>query len=403
MLKAQRTVRKLRPIWAPPWHESEAMDALGRLGSLFSSIAKGVSDVSSTILANKTADGTPKVLDQLPDVINTGLELVGAPPLPEANVMVAMGALEDLLVILSNENTDAKLKAAEGLASKLLPAVMSAAAEEISKKAGDNFVSDMALGMVKWVGENPTQALHLGIKIAATIGTAVATGGASLAKDIPLLIPDLVSAASGVMKAAGYTPQKLLTDIAVNFLTFMGVEEANAKKAAEIVVPLTMLGANIALTVATKGQHPIDPQLVQSAVTQIALATGVQPDTAAVIATGATMAFTLGQNFAGFVLAGNPPETFGGLDQIFTGVQSVAEEAVKVYMGQEGASVESIIAKLIELKPLFDSFAQTISENATASNPDYATKGWEAVNTQMVNFLPGLGVAFDSLSQVVDA
>ena len=90
------------------------MDALGRIGSLFSSFAKGVSDVSSTILANKTADGTPKVVDQLPDVISTGLELVGAPPLPEANVMVAMGALEDLLVILSNQNTDAKLKAVFG-------------------------------------------------------------------------------------------------------------------------------------------------------------------------------------------------------------------------------------------------------------------------------------------------
>lgn len=379
------------------------MDPVGRFGAVFNSFFKGVSDVASSLLANKNADGKPKVLDQLPDVVNTGLQLAGAPELPAADMTVAVGALEDLLVLLSNQSTEAKLKAAEGLAFKLLPGVLTAAAQEVAKNAGDNFVGDLAKGMVKWVSENPSQVTSLATQIATTIFSAIASGGASLVKDIPLLIPTLVSAASGVMKAAGYSPEKLVTDIAVDFLKFIGVQAADAEKAGQIIGTLTLLGADIALAVATQGKHPINPQLVQNAVQQIAVATGIEPDTAAVVAAGAAMAFTLGQNFVGFVLAGNPPETFGGLDKAFSGVKAVVEEAVKLFMGQEGADIGKVLDRLGQLQPLINSFVETITQNATAANPEFATKGWEAVHHELVKLVPGLGLAFDTLGKLAEA
>ena len=376
------------------------MDAIRGFGA---SLWKTVSDTATQLLGAQNADGKPAVVDILPSVINTGASLIGAPELPPAEMALAMGGLEDLLVLLSNQNSEAKLKAAEGLAAKLLPGLVSAAAGEIAKHAGNSFISDLAKGMVKWVSTNPGQAAMLLADIGRVIGTAVATGGVSLAADLPLLLPKLASTASGILTAAGISPEKFATNLATDLLKFLGVNDVDAEKAGRIIGTLSVLGADIALAVATQGKHPINPKLVQEAVQQIALVSGVQPDTAAVVAAGAAMAFTLGQNFAGFVLAGNPPESFGGLDKIFTNVESVASEAVKMFMGQEGASPDKIMSKLMELGPLFQAFAQTVTENASAANPDYGTKGWEAVNKHLRGLIPELGSLLDGMAKLAEA
>ena len=183
----------------------------------------------------------------------------------------------------------------------------------------------------------------------------------------------------------------------------MGVPEADAEKAGKIVGTLSVLGADIALAVATKGKHPINTQLVNEAVKEISIALGVPADAAAVVATGAAMAFTLGQNFAGFVLSGQPPETFGGLDKIFKNVDDVAKEAVNLFMGQDGASVDTILKKLQDLAPLLQSFAQTLSENASTADPKAVAETWKSVNKNLLELIPALGPILEGLAKTAEA
>ena len=371
-----------------------------------SSLWKVVQDTATSLINNKNDKGQPMIMDVAADLLkasDTVLTLAGAPALPEADKALALSGLEDLIALVSSESTEAKLKAAEGLAKKFLPGVVTALAKEVSNHAGDNFVGDVAKGIGKWVSENPGAAFQLGADIVRVIGTAVASGGVSLAADLPALIPQIVSAASGVLNAAGLSPATLATRIATDFLKFLGVAEADAAKAGKIVGTLSVLGADIALAVATKGQHPINPQLVNEAVKEISLALGVPADAAAVVATGAAMAFTLGQNFAGFVLSGQPPETFGGLDKIFKNVDEVAKEAVNLFMGQEGASVDTILKKLLDLAPLLQSFAQTVSDNASTADPKAVAETWKHINKNLVDLIPALGPMLEGLAKTAEA
>ncbi len=371
---------------------------ISRLGAQLSGLWNQVVGVAVDLVAEKTPTGGLKLRDEVPDVVDQTLQFFGAPELPAADKAMAMEGLEGLLALLTAENTEAQIKAASALAQKLLPGVISKVAEEVGKHAGNNFVGDLAQGMLKWIGQNPSQAALLAADIGRVIATAITTGGTSLVADVPALLPKLVAASSGVLQASGITPEKLLGNIATDLLKFLGVNEVDAQTWGEATGSLMALGADVALAVATNGQHKINPQLVQAAVSHVATAVGAPPDTATLIATSAAMAFTLGQNFAGFVLSGQPPETFGGFDKVFKNAGEVAQEAVKLFLGQEGASIEQIARKLKDLKPLFDGFVQTLSTESSAANPQYGNVGWDAFfqNLQQV-------LATSSSSQVVTA
>lgn len=379
------------------------MEGIRALGS---NLWKAISDTATNLVSNKNEKGQPVIMDVAADLLTASdklLSATGAPTLPDADKALALSGLEDLVALMTSESNEAKLKAAEGLVKKFAPGIAAAAAKEVAKHASDNFVADVAQGIGKWVTENPSAALQLAANIVRVVGTAVATGGTSLAVDLPTLIPEVLSAASGVLQAAGVTPSALASRIASDFLKFMGVPEADAEKVGKIVGTLSVLGADIALAVATKGQHPINPQLVSEAVKEISLALGVPADAAAVVATGAAMAFTLGQNFAGFVLSGQPPETFGGLDKIAKNVDEVAKDAVNLFMGQEGASADAILKKLQDLGPLFQAFANSISENASTADPKARVQTWQAVNKGLVDLFPGLDPVLKGLAQYAEA
>lgn len=373
---------------------------------LGSNLWKVIQDTATSLINDKNKNGEPIIMDVAADLLKASDALrnwAGMPALPEADKALALSGLEDLVALMASESNEAKLKAAEGLAKKVVPGVMSAVASEVAKHAGDHFVADVAEGIGKWVSENPGAAVQLGANIVRVIGTAVATGGVSLAADLPTLVPQIASAASGILHEAGLSPAMLATRIATDFFKFMGVPEADAQKAGKVAGTLGVLGADIALAVATKGQHPINSQLVSEAVKEISLAFGVPVDAAAVVATGAAMAFTLGQNFAGFVLSGQPPETFGGLDKIFKNVDDVAKDAVDLFMGQEGASVDAILKKLQDLGPLLKAFGQTVSDNAATADPKAAAQTWEQVNKKLVDLIPALGPIFEGLAKTAEA
>ena len=369
---------------------------ISRLAGSFLGVVK---QVAVDLLDKKDDSGKPVVLDVLPDVVNTGLRAINAPELPPINQELAMGGLQDLVALLTSQNDQARFDAAKGLVGKLLPGVANAVAEEIGKNAGQGFVGDVAQGLVKWVSNNPTQAFSLGAEVVRVVSTAVATGGVSLAADLPALMPKVAAMAAGVLKEAGIPVDKLIQGMVTDLLKTLGVEAATAEQIGKVVGPLVTLGADIALAVATQGQHTISPELVRSAVGAVAEAAGVSPDVAAVVATAASMAATLGQNFAGHVLSGQSAQSFLGLDTLTLKVEDVARDAVKLFMGQEGATTEQISKKLLELGPLFSAFAKTFEQNATDLNVDNSRKGWAALNDQFRSWMPGLGPLFDQINQ----
>ena len=369
---------------------------ISRLAGSFLGVVK---QVAVDLLEKKDDSGKPAVLDVLPDVVNTGLQALGAPELPPIDHELAMGGLQDLVALLTSQNDQARFDAAKGLAGKLLPVISQAAAEELGKKAGDHFVADVAQGLIKWVNNNPSQAFALGADVVRVISTAVATGGVSLAADLPALMPQLTAMAAGVLKEAGIPVDKLIQGMVTDLLKTLGVEAATAEQIGKVVGPLAALGADVALAVATQGKHTISPELVRSAVGAVAQAAGVSPDVAAVVATAAGMAATLGQNFAGHVLSGQSAQSFMGLDKLTLKVEDVAQDAVKLLMGQQGASTEQISKKLLELGPLFSAFAQTFEHNTTELNVDNSRKGWVALNEQFRSWMPGLGPMFDQINQ----
>ena len=363
---------------------------VSRVGAQVLGWLQAAKDVALDLLEPKIPDGGYKVRDEVPQTINFALNLIGAPELPEPDKALAMEGLEGLLALVSAENTEARVKAATALAQKLLPGVASKVAEQVGQKATGNFVLNLAQGMVKWVTKNPDQAGWLAADIARVIATAVATAGASLATDLPAVMPKLVAATSGILKEAGVSPEKLLGDIATDLLKFLGVDEVQAEKWGAATGSLMALGADVALAVATKGQHKINPELVKAAASSVATVVGAPPDTATLIATSAAMAFTLGQNFAGFVLAGNPVETFGGFDKVFKSAGEAAKEAVKLYMGQEGASVDQVARKVKDLLPLFQSFTATVTKESSAANPAFGNVGWDAFMNNLQTWIGGL-------------
>lgn len=359
---------------------------IGRLaGNVFGLVKQAAVD----LLEKKDTSGKPVVLDVLPDLIEAGRDVLNLPELPPVDQELAMAGLQDLVALLTANNDQARFDAAKGLAAKLVPGVAQALAAEVGKAASDNFVANVAQGIVKWVSQNPTQALQLGVEIARVAATAVATGGTSLAVDLPALLPKVTAMAVGVLQASGIEVDKLLKGMVTDMLKFVGVQDATAEKIGAVMGPLLALGGDIAMAIATNGKHPINPNLVRSAVSAVAEASGIPPNEAAIIATAACMAATLGQNLAGHVLAGKPvTEFFPNLDKVGLKLADVGTEAVKLYYGQQGASLETIAAKLKDLGPLFQAFSQDLYRNATELNVSNSAKAWEAVNQHFLTMVP---------------
>jgi hypothetical protein len=123
------------------------------------------------------------------------------------------------------------------------------------------------------------------------------------------------------------------------------------------------------------------------------------PNEAAIIATAACMAATLGQNLAGQMLAGKPlTELFPNLDKMGLKLADVGIEAVKLYFGQQGASLETIAAKLKDLGPLFQAFSQDLYRNATELNVSNSAKAWEAVNQHFLTMVPGWSLFVEAVN-----
>ena len=359
-----------------------------------------VNDAADAVLAGtKGADGKLKVLDIVPDAVDFASGMFGVSPLPQVDRELAAQSTETLLLMLSSQTDAVKLAKLKSLAESALPRLLGQAAVEVAAKAlaGDDLAQKLGAGLIGWVVQNPDKTFDLGAKVVATIAAAIASGGTSLAKDLPSLAVTLVSTAAGVLDVAGIKPEKLVSQVAGDLLKFIGVADADAQKIAKVVGPLAVLGADIALAIASSGKHPIRLELVENAAKEIAGAVGVKPDTAAVVAAAAVTAFTLGQNVAGFVLGGGKLEEYGGLGKLGTDVGAVAKQAVKSFLeGTLQADSATIATKLLALQPLIQSFIDQVAKDATEVNKTQTKAGFAEINKLIKQWLPDLAPTLDA-------
>jgi hypothetical protein len=343
-------------------------------------------------------------IGHLPEVATFVTRALGVPELPAADLaLMGTDGLSLLAGFLAGESRQESIKPLlESLASRGTSLI----SRDIARNAAGAFEGDLgqflkaiAEGAAKAMANDPDGTALLAMEVGRVVATAVATGGASLASDLPALAPKLMTAAAAVLRESGIQVDALMTQIVADLLKQMGVEAATAQTIAQVSVPLLILGGDIALAVASEGKHKIPPERVANAVREIALATGVEPDAAAVVATAGASAFAFGQNFYGYLSGGGDPMAYGGLDQI----AEVASGSVKTWMEQGGASPEEIRSTLNQLSPLLQSFLDTVQQDMSGEREN-ATQGWKDLNKTLLGWNPAFGNLFDginSLNQVI--
>jgi len=339
-----------------------------------------------------------KIVDALPQVATFVAQSLGVPELPAADLAL-MGAdgLALLATFLSGESREEAIKP---LLTSLFTRGASVATQEIARNAGGAFQGDVGQflkaiseGVAKSIAKDPGGTAQLAFEIGRVVATAVSTGGASLAKDLPALAPKLMTAAAAVLNESGIDLDAMMTQVAANFLSFIGVEEATAQTLARVSVSLLTLGVDVALAVASEGKHKIPPERLENAVREIAVATGIKPDKAAVVAAAAASAFTFGQNMYGYLSGGGNLAAYGGLDKI----ADVATDAVRTWMEQGGASLEDIQATVRQLSPMIQSFLDTARKDMSTSS-ERSGQGWADLNKTLLQWNPAFGNVFDDIN-----
>jgi hypothetical protein len=342
--------------------------------------------------------GGAKIVDALPQVATFVAQSLGVPELPAAD-LVLMGS--DGLALLANFFAgESREEVIKPLLESLLSRGASVASQEIARNAGGAFQGDVGQfleaiseGVVKAIANDPGGTAQLAFEIGRVVATAIATGGASLASDLPALAPKLMTAAAAVLNESGIDLDAMMTQVTANFLSFIGVEEATAQTLARVSVSLLTLGVDVALAVASEGKHKIPPERLENAVREIAVATGVEPDKAAVVAAAAAAAFTFGQNMYGYLSGGGDLKAYGGLDKI----ADVATDAVRTWMEQGGASLEDIQATVTQLSPLIQSFLDTVRQDMSTSS-ERSGQGWADLNKTLLQWNPAFGNVFDDIN-----
>ena len=359
-----------------------------------------VNDAADAVLAGtKGADGKLKVLDIVPDAVDFASGMFGVSPLPQVDRELAAQSTETLLLMLSSQTDEVKLAKLKSLAESALPRLLGQAAVEVAAKAlaGDDLAQKLGAGLIGWVVQNPDKTFDLGAKVVATIAAAIASGGTSLAKDLPSLAVTLVSTAAGVLDVAGIKPEKLVSQVAGDLLKFIGVADADAKKIADVVGPLTVLGADIALAVASSGKHAIRLDLVENAVKEIALAVGVEPDASAVVASASVTGFLLGQNLAAYLLDGGKPKDYGGLGELGKAVEAVLKQAANSFLKDTlKADAATIVTKLLALQPLMQALSNQVMKDATEVNETQTEAAFAEINKLIKQWLPDLAPTLDA-------
>ena len=358
-----------------------------------------IETADAALAGPKGADGQLKLLDIVPDTIDFVSGKFGVPPLPQLDRALAAQSTETLLLMLSSQTDEVKLAKLKSLAESALPRLLGQAAVEVAAKAlaGDDLAQKLGAGLIGWVVQNPDKTFDLGAKVVATIAAAIASGGTSLAKDLPSLAVTLVSTAAGVLDVAGIKPEKLVSQVAGDLLKFIGVADADAKKIADVVGPLTVLGADIALAVASSGKHAIRLDLVENAVKEIALAVGVEPDASAVVASASVTGFLLGQNLAAYLLDGGKPKDYGGLGELGKAVEAVLKQAANSFLKDTlKADAATIVTKLLALQPLMQALSNQVMKDATEVNETQTEAAFAEINKLIKQWLPDLAPTLDA-------
>lgn len=355
-----------------------------------------VSGAADQLLAIQNADGQPKVVEMVPEVVSMALQATGVPALPPPTLDLMSLGVEAALTLLSNSSQEAKLDVIKKALDKGLPALAETVGATMQANAADDVVMQLGGAMIEWAAKNPTAVFELGAMIVKTVATGIATCGTSLPADLLKLAPSLAAAGAGVLQTAGISPGDIAAHVTTGFLQFVGVPEATAEQVAKVTRSLVDVSLEVALALNSKGADPIDPQVLTRAIQDIAEVVGVEPDAAAVVAAAAVHGTLFAQNIAGFLLGGNPLASYGGVGDLAKQVVDVANTAVTAFLEGEGLnSLPDIMAKLKDLEPMVQALAQQVEKDLTTQDTANTERAWKAADEFIAQLMKD---ALDALS-----
>jgi hypothetical protein len=347
-----------------------------------------IGKTADVLMADKNAEGQPKVLDIVPEAINTALQLAGLPALPPAHSDLAMLGLEALLTLVSNSSQEAKLEAIKKGVEKGAPLLAQAVGLQMEALAGDDVVLQLGAAMLKWAGDNPVAIFNLGAQIATTVAAGIASGGTSLPGDLLKLAPTLMSAAAGVLQEAGITPGAIAGYVTTGFLQMIGVPEANAEQIGQVTAALADVSTDVMLAISTNGKHPLDADKLAKAASAIAQAVGVKPDAAAIVAAVAVQGLMLGTNVTGFLLAGNSAGDYGGIGDLASKTWELASKSFESLLKGEGLQhLPDLLTALQDLEPMVKTLVDQVGKDMGSVDAATNESVWTAVNDQLEKLL----------------
>lgn len=286
--------------------------------------------------AAKTAGGvltSPGAL--LPDA--PGLSIVGglAQPLLAGALGVdqdKLGGMSPLSVLaelvsrtktLQAEGRRDVINAASGASSKASLGVQSAA---------DNYDADIGDALGRWASkpENLERGFKFAGQVVMAAGAAIASGGASLAKDLPALGAQGLAIADDILKETGSSLQQVLGDLAADALTELGVEPETAKQLGPFLASAGIAATQAYAAYSTGDFSKLDPAVFGDAVRHGSALLGASDGTAATLGT-----LTSGGLSLGVAIAGGDSQLLksGNLDKLLTSGSGVADQLQRMVGG----------------------------------------------------------------------
>ena len=177
------------------------------------------------------------------------------------------------------------------------------------EKAAQNYSAELGGAISRWTEKNPDALLRFGLQAMAATVTAFATGGASLAKDLPALGVSALAIGAGVLAESGIKPERLIGDMASVALQAVGVDQTAAEKWGKTIGSLSGAAMELTLFYVSNGTHKIDTAKFGTLAQDFASSVGADRATAAMVAATATglasvgVALLAGQNLQSLVSA----------------------------------------------------------------------------------------------------
>jgi ElaB/YqjD/DUF883 family membrane-anchored ribosome-binding protein len=330
--------------------------------------AQAFQQAEQVTAAGAAADAKPLPEDLKTSGNNQAAAKNGSPPqlvAPNASLLSTVN-LDDLMLLVREKKDQSKEVQQKNTLQTLSNAeemrkTQSSARLEVMNTAVKNASPDLLNTVINYAVKNPQQLLAFAASVGVAVVAAVSTGGASIPASLVTLVGQAAPIVTGMMKEAGLDLKELLSKTAEAVLVWAGVPADEAYKYADISASVLLLGAEIGMSVLSKGQYKPNPALLGMVAEDVAKALnfsiGGAESLGATVTSLASISIALG---FGIAAAGSE---YGGIGTIWEAAEKVGASVINDF--KEGkVDIAKILQEAGPLKDLFDELAKQINADS---------------------------------------